>query len=153
MQNYLSYLPEFFSGIREFNQIAAVVDSAVNSAYNDISAAINGLFPDAASGELLSRRERELGIYTYDGESEAERRRRVLTVCAGPRPYTFANLGRKLALLYGDGNFTVSRDTENHTLSVAVTSDDEAGVAELTALLPEIYEAAGTVSVTRTNAE
>lgn len=141
MKKYLSYLPEFFSGVAEFRALGEVFDRALGEAEGLIDEIKSGIFIDSASGEWLSRHEALCSVKTKYGESDEERRFRLMTVTNSELPYTMNNLKEKLRFLLGSDDFSVECDSMNCTLTVTVGIESQSSYDQVSEMLREIVPA------------
>lgn len=126
-KDYLDYLPQLFSNVREFRALAYVIDNAIRRAYDDIAAMCDAPFIKYAEERWLARHEDVLGVTSKPTDTDAVRRLRLAAKGRFGMPYTESMLRHRLAELCGEENFTLDVNAAASSLSVVISagSDEE----------------------------
>lgn len=140
MSNILDYMPDYYLGVREMEELLKVQGKALDTSDAEQDKILANQFIGQADADGISIYEQQLGITPQAGESLEERRRTVLIENAPPIELT-KNYLHNTATLYGLSlDFAV--DTKNHTITVySVGGATESQVANLTNWLNRVLPA------------
>lgn len=139
--NLIAYLPEFLADYRELKAVMNAENPEFSELRGAVQAAREAGFINFCSERYLERFENMLGIFPSASETLSERRGRVILRSNEAPPYTVGALKRKLALICGEGNFSVFVDHENYLLDVSVSVFSNAVLLELEKMLRRIVPA------------
>ena len=117
----LEYYPPIIKQIKEIQQIAKAEDKEFLKLAHESENVINNMFISTSNEEGVKRFEKLLGIIPDNGRTLEERRQDVIIHMN--TPCTYRTLLNKLEVLYGAGNYEISRDLKNYSINVVVHSE------------------------------
>lgn len=124
-KSILSYLPEYYQGIRDIVELAETEDAELQLLAAAIEQLLNDQFVMTSSAAAIKRRERMLEIQADPNTETLEfRKRRILNRYQTKPPFTIRYLQQLLDVLVGPGMTIVSRDLDNYMLIVTANIDN-----------------------------
>ncbi len=139
--NLIGYLPDYLAEFRELKAVLSAENPEFCEVVSAVKAARNAGFIEYCGERFLKRFEEMLGIFPARGESLDERRQRVLIRWNESPPYTLAALRKKLALVCGENDFSLSVDCENFLLNVETSVFSYSVLLEIERLLSRVVPA------------
>lgn len=128
---HLEAIPE----VRELDRVSdrqmLLLEVAIENLENDI-------LIETSTRAGIERRERILGIVPKDAVNIERRRANVLLAWFDVYPYTRLDLQRRLDLLCGKGNTTVTYDAAAQTMKVSFNLKAKTAVSDVEAMLDKI---------------
>lgn len=121
----LSYLPEWYSKIREIEQLAEVEDRETANLQQALQRLLDDQFVRTASERAIRRRELQLGIRADPvNESLELRKLRLINRYSTKPPFTLRYLQERLDFLLEPGRAAVRVDVENFILTLTTSVED-----------------------------
>lgn len=137
----LNYLPPFMQDYREIAETLNAEDPEFVLVWNGAERVLKNEFIATADEYGIAHFEKLLNILPSQDETLEQRRTRVQSRWFAQLPYTYRALLQKLAVLCGEGQFTVSKDFDSYTLHIRTASESAELIDELDALLGSIVPA------------
>jgi len=136
--NILSYLPPVLQEIKELIEVANIENPVLESLWQEIENALNNQFILTANEQGAARYEQMLKL-NVPGTDELETRKfRVLTRYQEQPPYTNRVLKQLLDNLLGEGQYEMTRDVVNKTLTVKIELTVKGQFEAVTVMLERI---------------
>lgn len=120
MVNTLGYLPPVLSVLREFKELANVVDPELDLLWSEIENAFNDQYIDDATKNGVNRFESMLNIIPKATETLEDRKFKISTVWNEQLPYTHKSLIQRLNKLCGEDGYTLEITTLDYTVKVRI---------------------------------
>ncbi|WP_010279870.1 putative phage tail protein [Paenibacillus senegalensis] len=121
----LSYLPEWYSQIREMKQLAEVEDRETAELERALQRLLDDQFVETASERAIRRRELQLGIRADPVNEDLQLRRlRLINRYSTRPPFTLRYLQDRLDFLLEPGRASVRVDVENFILTLTTSVED-----------------------------
>lgn len=114
------YLPLIFRQIREFDKLADAEQPEMDALTVCLSAAESNQFIRTLDADGCARWESMLGITPLATSTIDDRRFAILSKYQEELPYTWRSLVNRLNVMLGAGNYALTEDRENWTLTVRV---------------------------------
>ena len=123
------YLPEFISGIKEFQELDKTVSVEIDGLREKLQQLQDNQFIESANIEGLSRYEKMLSIPYV--EDVATRRFNILNKYNSTIPFTLTWLTNMLNTTLGKGNFLLDMNYNQYTLTISVVTSKEHLISSL----------------------
>lgn len=123
------YLPEFISGIKEFQELDKVCSMEIDTLRERLLQLQNNQFVETANDEGLRKYEQMLNIAYV--EDEVVRRFNILNKYNSTIPFTMMWLTNTLNTTLGKGNFLLDMNYNRYTLTISVASSKEHLISSL----------------------
>lgn len=137
----MAQLPEWFKPVLEFIEIMKAYAGPLSDAETLAQEVHDNFFIQTADAETISKWEAFFGLTVQYGDTLEYRRQRVLQKMIQIVPYTIWSFRERLTVLYGAGNFSVTEDSENCTLTINVYPGSLGDVALLWAVIWDVVPA------------
>lgn len=116
----VSYLPPFMQDFKELRSALESENIEFSLVWNAADKALSNEFISTADEYGISRFEKMLGISPLPEDSLENRRRRVQTQWLNNVPCTMKGLIKKLIVLCGDADFTITEKFINYLIEIEV---------------------------------
>lgn len=133
----IEYLPPILQNISEFINITDIQEVKVKEAWDALTAVLNNQFIDTATENGLKMWEKELGIISADSELTEVRKKRIKSRWLNQDAYTFGTLLKKLDILCGKNNYTVSTHFNEYLIQIKTFLEKLGQVTELKNIVNE----------------
>ena len=113
-----SYLPPHLLEYKEISAVLDAEDPEFAIAWSAAEKILRNEFIETADENGIERFEKLLGLLPYEDDSLEARRARVFTNWFSALPYTLKMLIKKLTVLCGGDDFTVTKKFDKYTITV-----------------------------------
>ncbi|TNJ68236.1 DUF2313 domain-containing protein [Paenibacillus hemerocallicola] len=120
----LSYLPDYYQDIRDFEELAETEDAELLLLATAVNQLLDDQFVLTSGAAAVKRREQMLEIQAEPSETLEFRKRRILNRYQTKPPFTIRYLQQQLDLLVGPGMTIVSVDSQNFLLTVTANIEN-----------------------------
>lgn len=120
MRDLITHIPSFLRDVEEYNQIFESENIELENAENRAKEMLRELTSTTAISYGLNKYEEALNIPTTNSSIE-ERRFAIKSKLINQLPFNMNWLENKLKSLVGIGNYTISLDTSNFSLSISIS--------------------------------
>lgn len=125
MSKLMSYLPDLYQGVREFEEIMRAEQVELDAEKTAIDRLLKDQFVLTASERAIKRREAMIGIQSDSATETLDfRRRRLINRYSTKPPFTIRFLQNRLDYLVGAGRTVASVDPQQHRLLITTSIDD-----------------------------
>lgn len=146
--DFASYLPPFMQVYKEPVEALKAEESEFQIIWEAADRVLKNRFIAAADEYGISRFEKLLGIYPTGEDTIESRRSKVQSMWFNKLPYTLRVLFRKLTVLCGDTDFTLTHDFDTgYTLTLETNLELHGQVEELEGMLDNLLPCNIIVSV------
>ena len=149
--NLLSYWMPILRNLKEFQEIAKAEEPEIRLLLNAIDNTLDNMFIETADENGIKRFESIMGLYPEVGDTLETRKFKALVKWSDEVPYTEEVLNSLLAVLCGEGSFTVKVDYAKYTLVVKLALASEDNVQAVKELLDRVVPANMITKVTLFN--
>lgn len=131
MNNLKEYLPSIYKDVQETDVITDIENELFSELATSILVGKNNEFILLANEDGIANYEQFLGIPLTGTEDLEFRRQRVLNRFSTSQIFTKRNLIQKLDSLLGEGNYVLSIDYNNYTLTIESSANNQQWYEEI----------------------
>ena len=137
----VSYLPPFLADIRELKAALEAEDPEFELVWKAADKILSNEFIQTADENGISRFEAMLRLYPQSDDTLEVRRARVMAAWYSNLPYTYRLLIKKLSILCGGTDFSVTKKYGSYCISVITHLKSYDQIAELKDMLNKMLPA------------
>ena len=135
------FLPGFVGEFREIREILNAENPEIQAMENEAERARDCSFIMHCGENEIGRFERMMGVFSSAGDTLEERQARIMIRWNEISPYTLGALKDKLAVICGEGNYSIAVEYDAYRLVLTVALTHAGQVDELERLLQRIVPA------------
>lgn len=120
MRNLINHLPPFLREIKDYKEICDTEEIELKNLETKIEEIIREVSVETASSYGLDRYEKILNVIKTT-ENIEERRFKIKSKLVNQLPFNMKWLNNKLRALVGDGNYKITLDSENYSITIQIS--------------------------------